>query len=98
MMPASSRDHEKGLHALRPRERVSAVAGGRLSSSAGGYLRAAWELAGDGMASTKQVADRLGVRPASVTNMLGRLREMGLVEHERYRGASLTRRGHGRTA
>lgn len=31
--------------------------------------------------------------PASVTNMLGRLQEMGLVRYERYRGASLTGRG-----
>lgn len=64
-----------------------------LSVSMGDYLKAVWELAGDGAASTKQIAGRLGVRPASVTNMLGRLRKMGLVEHERYRGASLTRRG-----
>src|SRR5215211_5991143 len=31
--------------------------------------------------------------PASVTNMFGRLREMGLVEYERYHGASLTEAG-----
>lgn len=66
----------------------------RPSSSAGDYLKAIWELAGDGTASTKAIADRLGVRPASVTNMLGRLREMELVEYERYRGAALTGKGH----
>lgn len=64
-----------------------------LSVSTGDYLKAIWELAGDGAASTTDIAGRLGVRPASVTNMLGRLREMGLVEHERYHGASLTQRG-----
>jgi DtxR family Mn-dependent transcriptional regulator len=64
-----------------------------LSVSRGDYLKVVWELAGDGAASATDIADRLGVRPASVTNMLGRLREMGLVEHERYRGASLTQRG-----
>ena len=43
--------------------------------------------------STKEVAERLSVSSASVTNMFGRLQEMGLVRYERYRGASLTRIG-----
>lgn len=63
------------------------------SSSVGDYLKAIWELAGSGGASTKEVADKLSVSSASVTNMFGRLQEMGLVGYERYRGASLTRRG-----
>jgi DtxR family Mn-dependent transcriptional regulator len=64
------------------------------SSSVGNYLKAIWESAEEGPASTKEVADRLSVSPASVTNMFARLREMGLVEYERYRGASLSpRRG-----
>ncbi|MDQ4043613.1 MAG: metal-dependent transcriptional regulator, partial [Actinomycetota bacterium] len=52
-----------------------------------------WEISGSGAASTKEVADRLSVSSASVTNMFGRLQEMGLARYERYRGASLTRRG-----
>ncbi len=56
-------------------------------------MKAIWEIAGAGAASTKGVAARLSVSAASVTNMFGRLQEMGLVEYERYRGASLTRRG-----
>ena len=63
------------------------------SSSVGDYVKAIWELAGTGAASTKDVAGRLSVSSASVTNMFGRLQEMGLVRYERYRGASLTRRG-----
>jgi DtxR family transcriptional regulator, Mn-dependent transcriptional regulator len=63
------------------------------SSSVGNYLKAIWESAEEGPASTKEVADRLSVSPASVTNMFARLREMGLVEYERYRGASLTEEG-----
>jgi DtxR family transcriptional regulator, Mn-dependent transcriptional regulator len=63
------------------------------SSSVGDYLKAIWEISGSGAASTKEVADRLSVSSASVTNMFGRLQEMGLVRYERYRGASLTRRG-----
>jgi DtxR family Mn-dependent transcriptional regulator len=59
----------------------------------GDYLKAVWELAETDAASTKQIADRLSVAPASVTNMLGRLREKGLVEYEPYRGALLTNRG-----
>ena len=56
-------------------------------------MKAVWELGRTDAASTKQIADRLSVAPASVTNMLGRLRERGLVEYEPYRGAQLTRRG-----
>src|SRR5215213_6434850 len=66
-----------------------------LSSSVGDYLKAVWELAVDaeGAASTKSVAARLSVSPASVTNMFARLQEMGLVRYERYRGATLTEGG-----
>jgi DtxR family Mn-dependent transcriptional regulator len=63
------------------------------SSSVGDYLKAIRESAEEGAASTKDVADRLSVSPASVTNMFVRLREMGLVEYERYHGASLTEEG-----
>ncbi len=63
------------------------------SSSVGDYVKAVWEIAGTGAASTKNVAARLSVSPASVSNMFVRLQEMGLVEYERYRGATLTERG-----
>jgi DtxR family transcriptional regulator, Mn-dependent transcriptional regulator len=63
------------------------------SSSVGDYVKAIWELAGDGSASTKEVAGRLSVSSASVTGMFGRLQEMELVRYERYRGASLTSAG-----
>ncbi|HEV8044054.1 MAG TPA: metal-dependent transcriptional regulator [Rubrobacter sp.] len=63
------------------------------SSSVGDYVTAMWEIAGSGAVSTKEVADRLSFSKASVTNMFARLREMGLVEYERYRGASLTEEG-----
>lgn len=65
-----------------------------LSTSTGDYLKALWELSGSGDVSTNDVSARLSVAPGSVTRMLGRLQEMGLVRHERYRGASLTERGH----
>ena len=63
------------------------------SSSVGDYIKAIWDLGGVGSASTKDIAARLLVSPASVSNMFARLQEMGLVEYERYRGASLTERG-----
>ena len=63
------------------------------SSSVGDYIKAIWDLGGVGSASTKEVAARLLVSPASVSNMFVRLQEMGLVEYERYQGASLTERG-----
>jgi DtxR family Mn-dependent transcriptional regulator len=65
------------------------------SSSVGDYVKAVWEVAGTGAASTKDVAARLSVSPASVSNMFVRLQEMGFVKYERYRGASLTGRGRG---
>ena len=64
------------------------------SSSVGDYLKAVWELAVDsgGAASTKDVAVRLSVSSASVSNMFARLQEMGLVSYERYRGPRSLRR------
>src|SRR5579875_250200 len=46
-----------------------------------------------GSASTNDLAELLGVRPASVSGMLRKLSALGLAEHERYRGARLTERG-----
>jgi DtxR family transcriptional regulator, Mn-dependent transcriptional regulator len=63
------------------------------SVSVGDYVKAIWEIAGSGVASTKDVAERLSIAPPSVTNMFVRLREMGFVDYERYRGVSLTERG-----
>jgi DtxR family Mn-dependent transcriptional regulator len=46
-----------------------------------------------GAASTTELAALLEVRPASVSGMLRKLSDLGLVEHERYRGVRLTERG-----
>jgi DtxR family Mn-dependent transcriptional regulator len=43
--------------------------------------------------STNALADRLGVTAASASGMVKRLDELGLVEHEPYRGVSLTEDG-----
>jgi DtxR family transcriptional regulator, Mn-dependent transcriptional regulator len=42
---------------------------------------------------TSAIAERLGVTPASATNMLKKLTAMGLVEHASYKGAALSEPG-----
>jgi DtxR family transcriptional regulator, Mn-dependent transcriptional regulator len=86
-------DVDKVVKVVYIRGIMNASATVQPSSSVGDYLKAIWELAGDGSASTKEVAGRLSVSSASVTGMFGRLQEMGLVRYERYRGASLTDEG-----
>ncbi|WP_209543258.1 metal-dependent transcriptional regulator [Halorubrum trapanicum] len=59
------------------------------------YLAAIDRLAADpdDRVRTGAVSDRLGVSPASVTEMFGRLDAAGLVDHEKRAGARLTERG-----
>ena len=58
------------------------------------YLKEIYKLEAAGSrATTSALAARLGVSPPSVTAMLKKLASLGLVEHERYRGARLTRKG-----
>ena len=49
----------------------------------------------DGPASTGDIADNLGVSPASANEMIGKLEASGLAEHEKYKGVSLTDEGIG---
>jgi len=48
------------------------------------------ELREGDMVTTNAIAERLGVTPASASGMVKRLSELGLVEHEPYRGVTLT--------
>lgn len=58
------------------------------------YLKAIYRLSSeDRPASTTEIAQRLELSPASVSAMIKRLAEQGLVEHERYRGVRLTESG-----
>jgi Mn-dependent DtxR family transcriptional regulator len=41
-------------------------------------------------AATGRVADMLDVSPASANEMIGKLEDRGLAEHEKYKGVSLT--------
>ena len=65
-----------------------------LSRSVEDYLKAIYGLSEAGeAASTSAIADVLVIQPASVTGMVKRLAEEGLLEHVPYRGVSLTERG-----
>jgi DtxR family Mn-dependent transcriptional regulator len=65
-----------------------------LSESLQDYLKEIYKLEDEaGRASTSAIAKRLGVAPSSVTAVLKRLTALGLVEHQRYRGAVLTPTG-----
>ncbi len=64
------------------------------SPSVEDYLKAIYTLSGDGGAvSTSAIAASLDIQPASVTEMIKRLAESGLLHHAPYRGAQLTRGG-----
>ncbi len=66
-----------------------------ISASVQDYAKAVYALeAREGAAvSTTELAERLGVTPGSVSAMVRKLSEVGLVEHERYRGVRLTSQG-----
>lgn len=49
-----------------------------------------------GPASTGDIADRLGVSPASANEMIGKLQNESLAEHEKYKGVELTSSGAAR--
>jgi len=58
------------------------------------YLEAVLDLSGEeGAAKTTDIAKRLGVAPASVTEVLQRLAKDGMVRYRPYRGAFLTEKG-----
>src|SRR5574338_297650 len=65
-----------------------------LTRSAEDYLKAIYHLTTDGTpATTNDLAQALDLAPASVSGMLKRLADQGLVDHEPYRGATLAREG-----
>jgi DtxR family Mn-dependent transcriptional regulator len=58
------------------------------------YLKAIYDLERDAQpAATNDIAERLAISPASVSGMMRRLAEQGLITHEPYRGARLTADG-----
>ena len=78
---------EEGSGMERPEER-------RISKSAEDYLEAIYVLSSEkGYARVLEIARYLGVKPPSVTQMLKKLRSMGLVHYERYGRVVLTEPG-----
>ena len=67
----------------------------RAMNTADQYLKAIYLLqqVEDGPASTGALADRLDVSPATANEMIGKLAERGLAEHEKYKGVDLTEEG-----
>lgn len=58
------------------------------------YLKAIYEIElGGTAAATNDIAQRLSIAPASVSGMVRRLAEQGLIAYERYRGVHLTESG-----
>ncbi len=64
-----------------------------LSSATEDYLKAILILGRGEPVGTSELAESLGVAPASATNMTKRLTEAGLTERSPYRGATLTPAG-----
>lgn len=65
-----------------------------LSAPAEDYLKAIYEIGRDSeAAATNEIAERLAIAPASVTGMVRRLADQGLLSYERYRGVRLTDAG-----
>lgn len=65
-----------------------------LTRSTEDYLKAIFELQStSGAVPTSAIADALGVAPPSVTGMVKRLSESGLLQHTPYRGVQLTSSG-----
>ncbi len=58
------------------------------------YLKVIYEIERiAGAAATTEIAQRLSIAPASVSGMVRRLADQGLLDHERYRGVRLTEEG-----
>jgi DtxR family transcriptional regulator, Mn-dependent transcriptional regulator len=65
-----------------------------LSDAVQDYLREIYKLQTEhGHVKTSTLAQRMGVAPPSATAMMKKLASYGLVDHELYRGARLTRTG-----
>jgi DtxR family Mn-dependent transcriptional regulator len=66
-----------------------------LSTTEENYIKALLRISseGDGEAGTNQLAARLEVRPATVTDMVKKLKEKSLVDYKRYGKIKLTEKG-----
>ncbi len=68
--------------------------GAELTAPVEDYLKTIYEIEREGgAAATNDIAGRLAIAPASVSGMVRRLSEQGLLSHERYHGVRLTTAG-----
>ena len=66
----------------------------RLTAPVEDYLKAIYSIGkGTGAAATNEIAHRLAIAPASVSGMVRRLANQGLLAYERYHGVRLTESG-----
>ncbi len=80
--------------AALPRGRAAAAAETDVTGPVEDYLKAIYELARGGVAvATTALAAQLDVAPPSVTGMVRRLADQGLLTHEPYHGVRLTPQG-----
>lgn len=76
---------------------VDEVTSSRLSASAEDYLKAIYAIGnGQSPVTISALAERLGITAASVSGMVRRLAEQGVLEHEPYHGVTLTELGRHR--
>jgi DtxR family Mn-dependent transcriptional regulator len=74
--------------------REEAAATESLTAPAEDYLKAIYAIGkGSGAAATNEIAQRLAIAPASVSGMVRRLADQGLLAYERYHGVRLTESG-----
>lgn len=64
-----------------------------LSQAVEDYLKAIYKLQNEGWVSTTDLSVRMEVSPASTTNMVKRLAQLGLVKYASYKGVQLTETG-----
>lgn len=64
-----------------------------LSPSIEDYLKTIYSLQSEQKANTKNIAEKMGYSQASVTNMMKKLADRGLVVYESHRGVELTKSG-----
>ncbi len=65
-----------------------------ITAPAEDYLKAIYDIERGGeAAATNDIAARLGIAAASVSGMIRRLADQGLISHERYKGTRLTAAG-----
>jgi DtxR family Mn-dependent transcriptional regulator len=79
---------------VTPREEPRTSTADALTAPVEDYLKAIYAIGGGtGAAATNEIAQRLALAPASVSGMVRRLADQGLLAYQRYHGVKLTESG-----